>query len=285
MQQFKEFIPSQALHDQGQRSSHSYGHNGRTPELRHGSRNHRVDVYYWLLERINLDSSICIGYVQTTELLADILTKGAFTTVQWKLMMLLLDIHPPNLNVDHSFQNHLVLLFVRRLLSRCRTLWAVGLATRVYSPLGETQRSRRRAPQKTLKSRPCGNASDLISDKGVDAIRCGAQVPRPSQLILNAVARSPVVLTAEGDLLLEDDNFEVLMTGKCPMVSPIDSMLAKIHPASARDVRAIRNFERQVRLTIANKADQTPQKASTRNSSMAISWFVLILPPLNCWRR
>ena len=39
---------------------------GRSPSLRHVSRSHRVDLG-WLFERINLDSSIPIRYVRTTE--------------------------------------------------------------------------------------------------------------------------------------------------------------------------------------------------------------------------
>ena len=39
---------------------------GRSPNLSHVSRSHRVDLD-WLLERINLDSSISIRFVRTTE--------------------------------------------------------------------------------------------------------------------------------------------------------------------------------------------------------------------------
>ena len=53
------------------------------------------------------------------------------------------------------------------------------------------------------------------------------------QFILNALARSLVVLTAEGDLLLADDNFESLNKGNWFLVSPTDSILAKIHQAKA----------------------------------------------------
>ena len=47
---------------------------------------------------------ISIRHVRTREQLADILTKGAFATVQWKSVLRLFDIHPPShLNVDRSF--------------------------------------------------------------------------------------------------------------------------------------------------------------------------------------
>ena len=48
-----------------------------SPILRHVSRTHCVDLD-WLMERINLDSSISIRYVCIIEQLADILTKGPF---------------------------------------------------------------------------------------------------------------------------------------------------------------------------------------------------------------
>ena len=57
---------------------------GRSPNFGHVSRTHRVDLD-WLFERLNVDSSIRYG--RTTEQLTDILTKGAFTTIQWKSVM------------------------------------------------------------------------------------------------------------------------------------------------------------------------------------------------------
>ena len=76
---------------------------GRSPNLRHVSRTHRGDLD-WLFERINLDSSIFIRYVRITEQLADMLTKCAFATIQWRFLMQLFDLHPhPKLNVDRMF--------------------------------------------------------------------------------------------------------------------------------------------------------------------------------------
>ena len=51
---------------------------GRSPTMRHVSRTHRVALD-WLFDRINLDPKIQIKYVDTRNLLADILTKGNFT--------------------------------------------------------------------------------------------------------------------------------------------------------------------------------------------------------------
>ena len=46
--------------------------------MRHVSRTHR-DALDWLFDRINLDSTIQIKYIDTKNQLADILTKGNFT--------------------------------------------------------------------------------------------------------------------------------------------------------------------------------------------------------------
>ena len=94
------FLPCQTKHFRGQRSCHSNDHT--SPILRHLSRPDRVDLD-WSLERINLDSSISIRYVRTTEQLADMSTNGALTTIQWKSLVWLFDVHPPSsLNVDRS---------------------------------------------------------------------------------------------------------------------------------------------------------------------------------------
>ena len=71
-------------------------------QRRHVSRTHRVDLN-WKFQRINLDSTIFIRLVRTTEHLADMLTKCAFTTILLKLMMRFLNMNPPpNLKVDRS---------------------------------------------------------------------------------------------------------------------------------------------------------------------------------------
>ena len=65
---------------------------GRSRNLRHESRTHRVDLD-WLCERTNLDSAISIRHVRTTEQVADILTNNPCTTVQWQSLIRLF-IHP-----------------------------------------------------------------------------------------------------------------------------------------------------------------------------------------------
>ena len=55
---------------------------GRRPTMRHVSRTHGFALD-WLFDRINLDPKIQIKYVDTKHQLADILTKGIFTSDEW----------------------------------------------------------------------------------------------------------------------------------------------------------------------------------------------------------
>ena len=61
---------------------------GRSPNLRHVGRTHRVDLD-WLFERINKDPNCFVKWVGTKEQLGDILTKGSFTADNWKALTLL----------------------------------------------------------------------------------------------------------------------------------------------------------------------------------------------------
>ena len=69
---------------------------GRSPNMRHITRTHRVDLD-WLFERLRTDLGILMKYVNTKKQVADILTKGsvsrlpltkAFSTGQWSIEIL-----------------------------------------------------------------------------------------------------------------------------------------------------------------------------------------------------
>ena len=62
--------------------------NGRSPNLWHVTRTQRVDLD-GLFERMNLDHSTIKKNLQTNDQLADILTKGKFTTMQWHALLTL----------------------------------------------------------------------------------------------------------------------------------------------------------------------------------------------------
>ena len=59
---------------------------GRSPTMRHFSRSHRVALV-WLFDRIRLDPTIQIKYIDTKNQLADILTKGNFTRDEWNHLL------------------------------------------------------------------------------------------------------------------------------------------------------------------------------------------------------
>ena len=59
---------------------------GRSPNLRHISRTHRVDLD-WLIERIKVDPGINLKFVGTNEQMADLLTKASFTIPKWKSLL------------------------------------------------------------------------------------------------------------------------------------------------------------------------------------------------------
>ena len=64
---------------------------GRSPTMRHVSRTHRVALD-WLFDRINLNPTIQIKYIDTKNQLTDILTKGSFTRDEWNHLLCLFNI-------------------------------------------------------------------------------------------------------------------------------------------------------------------------------------------------
>ena len=68
---------------------------GRSPNLRHVGRTHRVDLD-WLFDRITKDPGIFVKWVGTKEQLGDILTKGSFTAQAWNDLLNLSLMLPPS---------------------------------------------------------------------------------------------------------------------------------------------------------------------------------------------
>ena len=64
--------------------------NGRNPVTRLVSRTHRVAIH-WLCDRIDMDPSIQIKFVDTKNQLAGILTEGSFTRDKWNHLLFLLN--------------------------------------------------------------------------------------------------------------------------------------------------------------------------------------------------
>ena len=66
----------------------------RAPTLKHVPRTHRIDLD-WLFERINSDPAIFGRYIHTKLQMADMLTKGHFTSEAWQNLCSLIRIGPP----------------------------------------------------------------------------------------------------------------------------------------------------------------------------------------------
>ena len=68
---------------------------GRSPNLRHVARTHRVNLD-WLFDRVRNDPGVFIKFVGTKEQMADIFTKGSFTWDAWSKLLNLCLILPPS---------------------------------------------------------------------------------------------------------------------------------------------------------------------------------------------
>ena len=66
---------------------------GRSNTLRHVPRTHRIDLD-WLFERIREDPGVKMKFISTKQQIADVLTKGTFTQIQWKILNELAGIGP-----------------------------------------------------------------------------------------------------------------------------------------------------------------------------------------------
>ena len=97
--------------------------------MRHVSRTHRVALD-WLFDRINLDSNIQIKYIDTKNLLADILTKGNFTRDEWNNLLCLF-------NISHFSS----------------TVCSVAMAKRLQQDSGEERVTAKSKPMMNLSAR------------------------------------------------------------------------------------------------------------------------------------
>ena len=86
---------------------------GRSPNMRHVQRTHRVNLD-WLFERINQDPGIRIKYVGTKQQIADILTKGSFTAIQWKALLRLAQIGPSGKKISQPLKEALTIRYLKQ---------------------------------------------------------------------------------------------------------------------------------------------------------------------------
>ena len=76
---------------------------GRSPNMRHVIRTQRVDLD-WLFERVRVDPGVHMRYIGTKQQMPDIMTKGSFTSTQWRELCKLSNMGPkyPNKSPTQS---------------------------------------------------------------------------------------------------------------------------------------------------------------------------------------
>ena len=89
--------------------------------MRHVQRTHRVNLD-WLFERIAQDPGIRIKYVGTKQQIADILTKGSFTAVQWKALLRLAQIGPSGKKISQPIKEALTIRYTKQTKRKERKL-------------------------------------------------------------------------------------------------------------------------------------------------------------------
>ena len=149
---------------------------GRSPTMRHVSRTHRVALD-WLFDRINLDPKIQIKYIDSKNQLADILTKGNFTSDEW---------------------NHLLTLF--NISHFSSTVCSAAMAKRAQQESGEGR--------VTAKSRPLMNLtarmpSFVSSSASLNPGRTSYGYQDPERYVLDD-RTGPPVETSRSDYLQKD---------------------------------------------------------------------------------
>jgi hypothetical protein len=86
---------------------------GRSPNMRHVQRTHRVNLD-WLFERMARDPGIRIKYVGTKQQIADILTKGSFTGIQWKALLRLAQIGKSGKKISPPLKEALTIRYAKQ---------------------------------------------------------------------------------------------------------------------------------------------------------------------------
>ena len=74
---------------------------GRSPNMRHISRTHRVDLD-WLFERLLKDTAVTMRYINTKQQLPGMFTKGSFTEVTWKSLLKLMQVEDKRVAIKRA---------------------------------------------------------------------------------------------------------------------------------------------------------------------------------------
>ena len=150
-----DYVPSNTHSSEGESQLYIFEHNeavikmsikGRSPTIRHVSRNHRVALD-WLFDRINSEPKIQINCVDTKNQLADMLTKAHFTRDEWNHLVHLFNI----MSFSMFSCSHSAIFFLIRSKSRapCQREVKKRVPVKVHQWQSQNQRYKRRRDQST----------------------------------------------------------------------------------------------------------------------------------------
>ena len=218
----------------------------RSPTIHRVSRTHRVDLD-WFYDRINLDPMIQIKYVNTTQRLADGLTKGSFTKDIWTQLTLLVNImtHTTFSQSNLSFSSAVVNPSFSSMSKRARDSFATSASANqksVHCTVMIARKLARRMPTWAIKQYFHQNTK-LEATPSVKI--CVGQIVKDSTNTTPGASRSgQVVDQALGDQLLLK-NLHVKRKSvftPIPLENNTSGSSTKLQTLSSRRARRSTNF-------------------------------------------
>ena len=156
--------------------------------MRHVCRTHRVP-FDWLFDRINLDPKIQITYVDTTNQLADILTKENFTRDECNHLLRLLYVQYQHLQPSQLPSNNVEKeerTGEGRINAKSRPTWNLVSATVASSPTAQSSSASNvqgilKVPRQSLSLVVCAQLKIQIKMTQRRVPKCGNQMQRRTQ--------------------------------------------------------------------------------------------------------
>ena len=189
---------------------------GRTPNRRHVTRRHKVDLD-WLCESVDSDHSMLIEHMRTSDQLADMLTKGIFTTMQWHLFLIWWQIRRP-------YESNDVNSFSHKPFS-CSAFGKLQAMSQVTTQAESVDQIRNQYAPNVLKS-GCALSDHLTLEQLSNHEFIFTQDHR------NLLAGMLFSLKAERDLLHVDTSSQILRKQRLrETIGPFDGEVFKMHEA------------------------------------------------------
>ena len=189
---------------------------GRTPNRRHVTRRHKVDLD-WLCESVDSDHSMLIEHMRTSDQLADMLTKGMFTTMQWHFFLIWWQIRRPYESNDINSFSHKPF--------SCSAFGKLQAMSQVTTQAESVDQIRNQYAPNVLKS-GCALSDHLTLEQLRNHEFIFTQDHR------NLLAGMLFSLKAERDLLHVDTSSQILRKQRLrETIGPFDGEVFKMHEA------------------------------------------------------